>query len=190
MSDERGNRDGQRWSSSRAATRRITRQSKALGSFARWVREQRTYRQPRWAWIPKNVPAAPDVETARSEILNLDLTPTQLIEGRSFVARLIAEVRDQSEQGADEQVRPVGAWVSLASDSSVDVHIGKYRIATLAGPEAAKIEAAISRWGAGTNTLRADADLLGSKTSDAHLDMFLPTPTDAQQPELPLCVPN
>ena len=40
------------------------------------------------------------------------------------------------------------------------------------------IRAAIERWGAGTKTLRADADLLGATADTAHLDLFMPTPID------------
>ena len=111
-------------------------------------------------------------------MLSVNIAPAELVDGRHVITRVIAEIRDQSEDGAVDEVRPVGAWVALLSDSSIGVHIGREQIARLAGPEAVKIRAAINRWGAGTNTLGADADLLGSTTSDAHLDMFLPTPTD------------
>jgi hypothetical protein len=161
----------------RAVAKQMVQQVRLLGSVVRLFRDEMTYAQPRWALIPDNVPSAPSDEAINGEVVSVDLTPERLISGRSTIGRVIAEIRDQNQESDEEEIRPVGAWVSLASESSIGVHLGKYQVAELHGAEAAPIRAAIERWGAGTKTLRADADLLGATAETTHIDLFMPTPT-------------
>lgn len=162
----------------RAAASQMSRQMRLLGSVVRRFRDEFTYAQPRWALVPDNVPSVPGDDATNGEVVSVDLTPEQLIDARSTIGRVIAEIGDQSEEGDEAEIRPVGAWVSLASESSIGVHIGKYQVAEIHDAETAPIRAAIERWGAGTRTLRAHADLLGATADNAHLDLFIPTPTD------------
>jgi hypothetical protein len=148
--------------------------------FGGWIslfRELNTYSQPRWMSTPKRVPSVSDDEPHGGDFA-ADLTAQDLSAGRSTIARVLADVRDQSEEGDDEQVRPVEVWMSLTPDTSIGVHIGTHQVAQLTGSRWDAVRAAIRRWGGGSNSLRAEADLLGSTPDTAHLDLWLPTPSE------------
>lgn len=161
-------------STSRAATNVMVRQVKAWGALARDFRELASYAQPRWALPPGDVPNVPTGEREAVTVA-YNLTPEQLIDARTTVARVIAGIRDQSEDGDDEETRLVEVWLSIETDTSIGVHIGKYRIGELAGAQTQAVRAAIERWGGGTGTIGASADLRGSTPDTAHLDLWAPT---------------